>query len=77
MLWYCKFKWHPKTTAEALRRRILEQDEAATNHPERVRGSEPPATPAGRARAPRHYERRRSPTIIYCARARHDERNSP
>jgi hypothetical protein len=38
MLWYCKFKWHPQTTAEALRRRILEQDEAGTNHPERVRG---------------------------------------
>lgn len=38
MMWYCKFKWHPKTTAEALRRRILEQDEAGTNHPERVRG---------------------------------------
>ena len=38
MIWYCKFKWHPQTTAEALRRRILEQDEAGTNHPERVRG---------------------------------------
>ena len=38
MLWYCKFTWHPQTTAEALRRRILEQDEAGTHHPERVRG---------------------------------------
>jgi hypothetical protein len=38
MLWYCKFKWHPNTSAEGLRRRILEQDDAGTNHPERVRG---------------------------------------
>ena len=44
MLWYCKFKWHPQTTAEALRRRILEQDEAGTNHP---KGSE-----AGKRRSP-------------------------
>jgi hypothetical protein len=26
MLWYCKFKWHSRTTVEALRHRILEQD---------------------------------------------------
>ena len=38
MLWYCKFEWHPHTTAEAMRRRILEQDNAGANHPERVRG---------------------------------------
>jgi len=38
MLWYCRFKWHPQTSAEALRKRILEQDDAGTNHPERVRG---------------------------------------
>jgi hypothetical protein len=47
MMWYCTFTWHPHTNAEALRRRILEQDEAGTNHPERARGREPPvATPS-------------------------------
>ena len=38
MLWYCKFKWHSHTTVETLRRRILEQESAGTNHPERIRG---------------------------------------
>jgi len=38
MLWYCRYKWHSSTTGEALRRRILEQDAAGTNHPERIRG---------------------------------------
>jgi hypothetical protein len=37
MLWYCRFKWHPQTTTEALRRRILEQDDTGTNHAERLR----------------------------------------
>jgi hypothetical protein len=38
MLWYCKFKWHSHTTVETWRRRILEQESAGTNHPERIRG---------------------------------------
>ena len=38
MLWYCRYRWHSNTTVEALRRRILEQDSAGTNHPERIRG---------------------------------------
>jgi len=38
MLWYCKFKWHSHTTVETLRCRILEQDTAGTNQPERIRG---------------------------------------
>ena len=38
MLWYCKYKWHPNTTVEALRKRILEQNAAGTNQPKRIRG---------------------------------------
>jgi hypothetical protein len=38
MLWYCKYKWHPNTTVEALRSRILEQDSAGTNKPDQIRG---------------------------------------
>ena len=38
MLWYCRFKWHSSTRAEHVRRRVLEQHEAGTNHPEKIRG---------------------------------------
>ena len=38
MLWYCKFTWHPGTTATQVRRRVVECHEAATNHPEKIRG---------------------------------------
>jgi hypothetical protein len=38
MLWYCKYKWHQNTTVDALRSRILEQDAAGTNKPDRIRG---------------------------------------
>jgi hypothetical protein len=38
MLWYCRFKWQPGTTAEAVRERVLAQHEAGTTHPERIRG---------------------------------------
>lgn len=38
MLWYCRYKWHANATVEALRRRVMEQDSAGTNHPERIRG---------------------------------------
>jgi hypothetical protein len=38
MLWYCRFRWHPHASAEEVRRRVLQQDEAGTNHPEKIRG---------------------------------------
>ena len=38
MLWYCRFRWHSHTTAQQVRRRVLEQHEAGTNHPEKFRG---------------------------------------
>ena len=38
MLWYCRFKRHPSTMAEQVRRRVLEQHEAGTNRPETFRG---------------------------------------
>ncbi len=38
MLWYCRFKWHPHTNAGQVRRRVLEQHEAGTNQPEKIRG---------------------------------------
>jgi hypothetical protein len=38
MLWYCRFKWHPSTLADQVRRRVLEQHDAGTNHPEKIRG---------------------------------------
>jgi hypothetical protein len=38
MLWYCRFKWYPGTRVEQVRRRVLEQDTAGTNHPEKIRG---------------------------------------
>ena len=38
MLWYCRFKWHSSTTASQVRQRVLQQHEAGTNHPERIKG---------------------------------------
>ncbi|MFD0487412.1 DUF3303 domain-containing protein [Saccharopolyspora spinosporotrichia] len=38
MLWYCRFHWHQNTRADDVRRRVLEQHEAGTNKPERIRG---------------------------------------
>lgn len=38
MLWYCKFTWHENTTREHVARRVLQQHEAGTNHPERIKG---------------------------------------
>jgi len=38
MLWYCRFTWHPATTAAQVRRRVVEQHEAGANHPERIKG---------------------------------------
>jgi hypothetical protein len=38
MLWYCRFKWHSGTTGDEVRRRVVEQHKAGTNHPEKIRG---------------------------------------
>ena len=38
MLWYCRFKWHSGTTADQVRRRVVECHDAGSNHPERIRG---------------------------------------
>lgn len=38
MLWYCKFTWYEHTTREQVARRVLQQHEAGTNHPERIKG---------------------------------------
>src|SRR5919204_3052526 len=38
MLWYCRFTGNPGTTATQVRRRVLQQHEAGTNHPDMIRG---------------------------------------
>lgn len=38
MLWYCRFTWYPQTTAEKVRKRVLVQHDAGTNHPDMIRG---------------------------------------
>jgi hypothetical protein len=38
MLWYCRFRWHPGTTAQQARSRVLQQHDAGKNHPEKHRG---------------------------------------
>jgi len=38
MLWYCRFKWYPQTSLEQVRKRVLEQDKAGTNQPEKIQG---------------------------------------
>lgn len=38
MLWYCAFTWFPGTTRAEVAERVLQQHEAGTNHPERIRG---------------------------------------
>jgi hypothetical protein len=37
MLWYCRFRWHTHTRADDVRRRVLEQHEAGTNKPNKIR----------------------------------------
>lgn len=37
MLWYCRFTWYPGTTTEAVRQRVMQQHEAGTNQPEKIR----------------------------------------
>lgn len=38
MLWYCAFTWHPGTTVRQVRERVVQQHDAGSNHPERLRG---------------------------------------
>ena len=38
MLWYCRFTWHPGTLPQHVRQRVVQQDQAGTNHPENIRG---------------------------------------
>ncbi len=38
MLWYCRFTWYPTTTRTQVAERVLQQHEAGTNHPDRIRG---------------------------------------
>ncbi|WP_371812732.1 DUF3303 domain-containing protein [Saccharopolyspora sp. ASAGF58] len=38
MLWYCRFRWHQNTRADDVRRRVLEQHDAGTNKPDKIRG---------------------------------------
>ena len=38
MLWYCRYTWHSGTTPNEVRRRVVQQHEAGTNHPEWIRG---------------------------------------
>ncbi len=38
MLWYCAYTWHPTTTIQQVRGRILQQHEAGTNLPNKMRG---------------------------------------
>ncbi len=38
MLWYCRFTWYPATTAAQVRERVLQQHDAGTTQPEKIRG---------------------------------------
>ena len=38
MLYYCAYTWHAGTTAEDVRERIVDRDQAGGNHPERIKG---------------------------------------
>ena len=38
MIFYCRFTWYPGTSREQVARRLLEQDNLGTNHPERIQG---------------------------------------
>jgi hypothetical protein len=38
MLWYCRFKWQPRTTAPDVRRRVVENHDGGRNHPDKIRG---------------------------------------
>jgi (2Fe-2S) ferredoxin len=38
MLWYCAFTWYPQITREQVAQRVVQQHDAGTNRPERIRG---------------------------------------
>jgi len=38
MLWSCAYTWHPTTTVQQVRGRIMQQDETGTNLPDKIRG---------------------------------------
>src|SRR5947208_16338450 len=38
MLWHCQYTWQGGVTADEVRDRILQQHDAGTNHPEKIRG---------------------------------------
>jgi len=38
MMFYCRFTWYPGTSREEVARRVIRQDEAGTNHPDRIKG---------------------------------------
>ena len=38
MLWYCAFTWYPHTKRREVAQRIVQQHDAGTNRPERIRG---------------------------------------
>ncbi|HEV2072099.1 MAG TPA: DUF3303 family protein [Thermomicrobiales bacterium] len=38
MLFYCEFTWFPGTTREQVARRLVQQHDAGSNHPDRIRG---------------------------------------
>lgn len=38
MLWYCRYTWHPSTTAQAVRERVLAQHAAGTISKEKIKG---------------------------------------
>jgi hypothetical protein len=38
MLFYCRFTWYPGTTRRDVAQRVLQQHDAGTNNPERIKG---------------------------------------
>ncbi len=38
MLWYCRFRWHPTTTAAQVRQRVLQQHDLGANIPDKIKG---------------------------------------
>jgi hypothetical protein len=38
MLFYCRFTWYPGVNRAMVARRLIQQHELGTNHPERIRG---------------------------------------
>jgi hypothetical protein len=38
MLFYCRFTWYPGVSRTMVARRLIQQHELGTNHPERIKG---------------------------------------